>query len=302
MPTPPTTSSSAGPVAEAPAALLSGHGHRPRPGWGSRLRRLRVAVHRALRLPPMPATARLLWGDRLRVVLPELVATELYVGGLIEPALTRAMIHRLRPGDVVVDVGAQYGYHAALAALLVGEAGGVHAFEPTPRTHALLVRNLAHRRNVVVEPIALGDAAGVAILRDYGPRHSAVNTLQSQARVPQAERRRLRPRLHAVPRCRLDDYAQARGLRPAFVKIDAEGWELSVLRGARRVLEECSPVVSLETGDYGGEDEVPTQRSVDYLLGLGYRCVDGTGAACVDDGDRAYGYGNLVFERVTGRA
>lgn len=298
MPTPLTTSSSAATVAEALSARLDGHSTRE---WvPRRWRRVRVTLHRVLRLPPMPATARLFSGSRLRVVLPELVATELYVAGLIEPGITRAMIDRLRPGDAVVDVGAQYGYHAALAARLVGETGSVHAFEPTPRTHALLVRNLAGLGNVVVEPIALGDGGGVVMLRDFGSRHSAVNTLQSQARVPKGERLALRPRLRAVPRCRLDDYARGRGLRPAFVKIDAEGSELSVLRGARRLLEECAPVVSIETGDYGGEDEVPTQRSVDYLLGLGYRCVAGADPACVDDPGRRYGYGNLIFERVGG--
>jgi FkbM family methyltransferase len=297
MPTPLSTSSSAAPAAEALSALLDGHQRRCAHHRGRRLRRLRVTLHRALRLPPMPATARLFSGTRLRVVLPELVAAELYVAGLIEAGITRTMIDRLRPGDAVVDVGAQYGYHAALAARLVGETGSVHAFEPTPRSHGLLARNLAHLRNVVVEPMALGDGDGVAILRDFGPRHSAVNTLQSQARVPEGERRALRPRLRAVPRCRLDDYARARGLRPSFVKIDAEGSELSVLRGARRVLEECAPVVSIETGDYGGEDEVPTRRSVDYLLGLGYRCVGGMDLACADDPGRPYGYGNLVFER-----
>jgi FkbM family methyltransferase len=248
------------------------------------------------RLPTVETRARLFTGARLRVVLPEVVASDLWCDGAIEPALTSLFRSLLRPGRVFVDVGAHYGYHSLLASELVGPTGRVVAFEPNRQTFALLAANLASRANVKAEPFALADVEGAAALQDYGPRHSSLCTLLPEARVPAAERASLRAATAIVPSTTLDRYADAHGMRPDVIKIDAEGAELAVLRGGTRLLERDRPVVTVETGDYDSPGAPASSLAVRFLEDHGYAAFE-----LRADGMRAhelrerYGYDNLVF-------
>lgn|GEM_PF-2078161 len=142
-------------------------------------------------------------------------------------------IHRLidalaRPGDTVVDVGANIGYNAVHAARRVGSAGRVVAIEPTPDNLAVLEHNLSAARvaNVLVRPVAAG--------RDNGKRSfyvrgdtSAVNSF-----YPQSCYAKVTGTLE-VPIERLDDLVDGEA---DVVKIDVEGAELEVLDGMVRLL------------------------------------------------------------------
>jgi FkbM family methyltransferase len=163
-----------------------------------------------------------------------------------------ALIERiLRPGMTVVDVGANHGLFSLEAALLIGRAGLVHAFEPTPSTRALLVRNLAANgvSNVRVFPAALGAAPGAARLRVHGAM-SGLNTLAAQDVVWNGKLLRA-DNIIEVPVTTLDAHAGAENLdRIDFLKIDVEGFELSVIRGARGLLRSGRVVrLLLEIGD-----------------------------------------------------
>ena len=89
--------------------------------------------------------------------------------GLWEWNVSAAIRQNLGPGDVFVDVGANAGYYAALAARTVGDAGHVYALEPAPQTFRKLERNLDlnHFTNVTPLAVAAGAAEGEATL--YGP-------------------------------------------------------------------------------------------------------------------------------------
>jgi FkbM family methyltransferase len=257
------------------------------------LRRLRPAVQRLA--GPSEVTCRIFTGHRLRVVVPEIVGTELYRRGYIEPALTRVLLARLRPGMTFIDVGAQYGYHSLVASLLVQPGGTVVAIEPGRASSRLLRANLAAAPNVRVDDVALSDRSGTAELRDFGVGHSALNTLQPTARVPPAEARRLRSTSYRV-RCRtLDEHADGLGASPDFVKLDAEGAELAILRGMTRVLREASPMLAVETGDYAGMAAPATASCIEFLEQQGYRCLEYDGGLRPHRRRARYGYGNLFF-------
>src|SRR5262249_59032127 len=97
-----------------------------------------------------PVTARTFFGRDMHVHLPDLVSSKLYQYGFFEEGLTRAVIEHLQPGGVFIDIGAHVGYYTALPSFLLGPAGQVAAFEPTPRTRRDLCSNTADLANLTI--------------------------------------------------------------------------------------------------------------------------------------------------------
>ena len=93
------------------------------------------------------------------VVQGELVRLELACYGMFEPALTEAFIRLVEPGQTVVDIGMHLGYYTTLFALLVGDQGRVHAFEPTPSTREIALRNTARFPRSKCTPLPSGPQA-----------------------------------------------------------------------------------------------------------------------------------------------
>jgi FkbM family methyltransferase len=158
----------------------------------------------------------------------------------IEVAVLRRMI---RPGDVVIDVGASDGPYALLLARLVGEQGMVHAFEPVPPTFRSLAVNITASglaARVRLNQLALGEQEGQVDI--------AVPSVSYEASiVPHRTSSWARSQQIDPYRCRmttLDAYAAQHALNAvSFVKCDVEGAELLVLRGARRLLRGPVPPV-----------------------------------------------------------
>ena len=258
--------------------------------WARQLRTLLAQVR-----GPTEVTCRMFDGQHLRVVLPEIVATDLYLHGAIEPGLTQVLVDRCRPGMVFFDVGAQYGYFALLASRLVGPTGRVVAFEPSRGTARLLRENVGHLDNVIVEGTAVTDRAGTATLLDFGSRRSAINTVLGNARVPPRERTGLDARTYDVAAVSLDEYAVANDVRPDIVKLDAEGAELSILECMPRLLRDATPLVAIETGDYEGMASPPTSACIELLERSGYRAFKYEQGLRRHQRRASYGYGTLFF-------
>ena len=163
--------------------------------------------------------------------------------GSFENAETRFVQRFLRPGMTMVDVGAHHGLYTLLAAKRVGRRGKVIAFEPSDRERRRLVRHLRVNAcwNVVVEACALGDEVGEADLFVVGGWQDWCNSL----RPPEVTERTETIRVGVE---RLDDVLWRLQVDAVdFIKLDVEGAELSVLRGARELLRGTSrPVILAE--------------------------------------------------------
>jgi FkbM family methyltransferase len=150
----------------------------------------------------------------------------MYFGSYALPVV-HAMEGILRPGDTFFDVGANIGYLSAVGAGLVGPKGQVHSFEPVPTYHTRLRRlvemNPDYRINA--NCCAVGETPGTAKI--YVTREAGQNTMVTGYKtaaeiVSTAD----------VTVVRLDSYIGERSLsRVALIKIDAEGFELPILRG-----------------------------------------------------------------------
>jgi len=155
--------------------------------------------------------------------------------GTYEVDKARVMLRLLRPGDVFFDIGAHAGYFTLLASSLVGPSGVVVAFEPLPQNLIALRRQLQvnHLTNVRVIAAAVSDAAGTARFdlaagTQFG-HLSASGALE-------------------VRTVRLDDLTSSGALpMPRCLKIDVEGAEVAVLRGAERMMRASRPTIFLST-------------------------------------------------------
>jgi FkbM family methyltransferase len=166
--------------------------------------------------------------------------------GSFEDAETRFVQKFLRPGMTVVDVGAHHGLYTLLVSKGVGRRGKVIAFEPSRRERRRLLRHLRVNAcwNVVVEGCALGDEVGEADLFVVRGCQDWCNSLRPPAVEEGTE---------TIQVCveRLDDVLWRLQVDAVdFIKLDAEGAELSVLQGARELLRGGSrPVILAEVQD-----------------------------------------------------
>ena len=163
-----------------------------------------------------------------------------------------ALIERvLQPGMTVIDVGANHGMFSLEAAHLIGASGLIHAFEPTPSTRELLRNNLAANgiSSVTVFPAALGEKPGTARLRIH-KEMSGLNTLAAMD-VTWNRQKLVADQIIEVPVTTLDGHLQKEGLQQIdFLKIDVEGFELGVIRGACKLLgEKRIKLILIEIGD-----------------------------------------------------
>ncbi len=138
----------------------------------------------------------------------------------------------LRPGDVVVDVGSNVGTHALAAARQVGERGAVFAIEPHPRVFTYLQGNVRRNQftNIRTFNLAIGDHDGEVAFSDRWEDDE--NAVLPGGHAP----------LH-VPLRRLDTLALAAPHPIALLKVDVEGYELPVLRGAWATLARVEAVL-----------------------------------------------------------
>jgi FkbM family methyltransferase len=164
--------------------------------------------------------------------------------GAWEPENTAFMQRHLAPGEIALDVGAHVGHFTILAAALVtagGAPGRVIAFEPAPSNFERLQRNLGHNdfgAAVELLPCAAGAAPGTATFFDDGGTDGTEFSMVV-ARTAGAGS------AFTATIDTIDQVCEARGIRAVrFMKIDVEGAEADVLRGAARVLA-GSPRVTL---------------------------------------------------------
>jgi len=144
-----------------------------------------------------------------------------------EPATWRAALDQVRPGDAIVEVGAHIGLYTIAFARRVGPAGTVMAFEPEPANLAALRLHL--RMNAVEDRVV---AVGAAV-SDRPGLIGFASGRGSESRIARGHDRSV-----TVPAVTLD--AALEGRRVDGLKVDVEGAELLVLRGARALLADPS--------------------------------------------------------------
>jgi FkbM family methyltransferase len=246
--------------------LVARHGHSDRTAVLRIARRL--PLRHAARLTPLvqrggmcvlAGAAQGLWFPA-RAVPPGHAHAQLILSGELEIPVQEALRRTIAPGATVYDVGANIGFFAQLAARFAGPDGRVVAFEPVPAI-ADLVREAAQRSGLQdrievraqavasqsgTEQLYVIDDASWSHLASRGNPGGAVQTID-------------------VPVTTLDEVVAQGTPPPDVVKLDVEGSEGDVLRGARHVLQTHRPAVVVELHDTHA-DALPVLRDAGYAL------------------------------------
>lgn len=133
--------------------------------------------------------------------------------------------------DTFFDVGANIGVYTLLASQLVGKGGQVHSFEPLSDANELLHSNIKLNQceNVTINPVAIGEENGEVEI--YINAQNALSSLGNTNRGKIIKSQ-------TVQILTLDTYAKGAGISKIdFLKIDVEGFEGHVLRGAEKLID-----------------------------------------------------------------
>lgn len=198
--------------------------------------------------------------QRMAVFANDEIGTEVFIDGFYEKYHLESLASLIEKtgfnlnGKAFLDVGANIGNHSVYFSRIFER---IYAFEPNPDTFHLLSYNLSKIPNSTVFDFGLSDANGQATLNQ-----NEINLGSSSVVFGKKSCSSLNIKLK-----KLDDIAA--GFRQiGFIKIDVEGMELEVLKGASQTILKNKPIIAFEhlhrKSDVGGED------TVQYLQGLGY--------------------------------
>ena len=184
-----------------------------------------------------------------------------------ERYIVTKLLNIIKPKDICWDIGANIGFYTCLLASLVEDSGAVVAFEPAARTCGYLKENVSLNQftNVTVVNKGLGDKQEQRLLH-----YSEAGLAEGTASLKYADGRA------ASERVTLDtiDNLIPELPTPDFIKIDVEGYQLEVLRGAEHCLKTHAPLLMAELRDVGETNRAIFGEIEDYVADLGYQLYE----------------------------
>lgn len=183
---------------------------------------------------------------------------EIYVDGNHEPEIANLMIKYIKSNDIVLDIGANIGYHSMLMSKCVGENGKVIAFEPVPEMQEKFIENLKLNsfNNIHLEKIALSDTIGnIKFYADFINDTGGSSAIKIRDDMKEIE----------VGVKTLDSLNIT---KVNFIKIDVEGYEWNVINGAKNIIERNKPIIVLEYSPvfYEKYDKSHSHKILEYLI------------------------------------
>ena len=174
-------------------------------------------------------------------------------------------INRLRPEDVIYDVGAFRGVYGVAAKAALGDSVSVHLFEPIKDNFEAIeeIARLNQFQQFEIIPKALG--LGTTVKGTLDPKDGMLR----EGKIPNA------PAPVEIPATSVDAYMNETGLTPSIIKLDVEGFELQVLEGAHSCLSQYKPRLWLEVHPNALAAQGRHWKEViENLKSIGYRTMN----------------------------
>ena len=228
-------------------------------------RKLSILLPRILLPNPTrlkPYVLKTLYGFRLKIdpANDKGVELSLHETGTYEKGILFFLKGFLKKGDCFVDVGANIGLMSLFASQCVGDNGAVLSFEAHPETSELLNYNISLNKfkNIKVFDCALGSEKGEGVIRFQSELNRGGASLIDNFKREDGCKVLINT---------LDDLFPG-NLIPKVIKIDVEGFEFEVLKGAEKIIKGYSPVLILELIDERSADNDNVFALIDYALSL----------------------------------
>ncbi|MEM6263208.1 MAG: FkbM family methyltransferase [Bacteroidota bacterium] len=189
-----------------------------------------------------------------------------YLIGIYETDMAEKFHKYVKPGSVVFDVGANAGYFTMLSGMLTGNTGKVYAFEPMPANLSLLNHHLSANEVTNVEVISKALSNQKGEVQFTNSDNLAANTYVADSPMFQQSSGTITVETISMDEL-LEENPEVRP--PNLIKIDVEGAELDVLKGARKTFLNHRPILFLATHDC----HIPgiKQECFNFLEGIGYQ-------------------------------
>ena len=175
-------------------------------------------------------------GDKLYFHHKDVLLISIMVSGVFEEAQTKLLKNFSTPGGVFIDVGANIGYYSLAASSWVGKQGHVYSFEPLPKTNGYLKKNilLNGKENISIYPYACSSSNGKAKM--------VVGKESGWSRLGYKNEGDT-----VVKLITLDSFIQKNNITSVdVIKIDTEGADFEVIKGATETIRKFKPVILLE--------------------------------------------------------
>jgi FkbM family methyltransferase len=199
----------------------------------------------------------------------------IYLGGMFEPGTATALSKLTEPSSLVLDIGANIGAHTLRLAKLVGPCGRVMAFEPTDFAFRKLRRNLDLNPSLASRVEALHC---FLTTRDGTPVPDAIYSSWPLAVEAGLHTKHLgrEMRTKSAQARSLDSILAERADRKVqLVKLDVDGFECDVLRGATSLLRDARPIFVMELAPYVLEERgASLDQLLSYFIPNGYLFYD----------------------------
>ena len=192
--------------------------------------------------------ATLFYGKKMKVLLPASADIYLTQGKAENEAIriSRFLILELHKGDIFVDIGAYYGYYSLLATELVGNKGHVYAIEATPKTFNILAQNAQANDNIIALNYTVSDRNDKVAFYEFNQQYSSHNTLDIHLLENEEWYKNNIPTKILVDALPIDEIVQEHNFIPTLIKIDVEGAENLVIRGAQVLLSQYHPMILMK--------------------------------------------------------
>ena len=174
-----------------------------------------------------------------------LIDWNVFFFGQYEKETNDVLFEYIKPGQVVVEAGANNGTETVLLSRLVGSQGKILAFEPIEHIHKALQLNLSinHCDNVVAEKMALGENKQLIYFNVFP------ESFCNQGMASRYDDRSAKHKVE-VQQTSLDSWAKDHHVSAVdFIKMDIQGAEIQLLEGARNIIQSSQPIIFTEAAD-----------------------------------------------------
>lgn len=189
------------------------------------------------------------------------------IRGRYEAHYMHLLASLVKPGDTVIDIGANEGYVSLLLAMKVGAHGNIYSIEPNPSNIKALEANIRLNAltNISVIPRAVSDKGGGRI-QMYG--NGAWGSLQRQGNLSIPA---ILVEVDFLDAMFADNKAPVQLRQLSLIKIDAEGSEIRIIRGAHKLITMFRPIVGFEVNlTMMAYEDISINEVFDFFSGIDY--------------------------------